>query len=776
MPWSKLLAKQIRKHLPAELQQHEGIHRLLEAVDQSYKCYERDRDLSAHAFAISEQEYAQLNHRLKEELYLKQLGLQNLKAEIRNLEGPDADDRVDAPEEDNLLYALSHLGKLMERQKQMEQQLKESQGRLSASVNRFSLLIRNLNSGILVEDAGRHIILANQLFCDIFSVPIAPDLLTGIDCAGSAETSKHLFRNPEAFVDRIDQLLREGRLVTGDLLELTDGRVLLRDFIPVHLGSEYLGHMWRYEDVTKEKKSQGELQRLSMVASANENGVIFTDPAGIISWANEGFVQLTGYPMEEILGRTPLEICRGPLSQKESLKGMLEAFYAGRSFSLEVIHYRRDGTWFWGKATGQPVTDEHGKILRYFAMFEDITEKKNLELDLIEAKEQAEQSARSKEAFLANMSHEIRTPMNAILGMARELHKTPLGPQQRLFLDTINAAGENLLVIINDILDISKIEAGKLTLETIGSSPAAVLDRVTRVMQLKADEKGLGLRTSLDPSVPSVLIGDPYRLNQILLNLVSNAIKFTEKGGVDIDCEWTGCCKGLHTIRFVVKDTGIGMEEGFVAQVFEKFQQEDRSVARKYGGTGLGMSISRQLTELMKGRIFIESRKAKGTTVTLSIPFEAGDESRLPQAAPIATDSTVLRGKKVLLAEDNELNRLIATTVLGRYGASVTEAINGAVAIDLLRQFPFDVILMDVQMPVMDGWEATRIIRREMAPDIPIIALTANAIKGEEENCLAAGMNAFVPKPFDEQLLIQTLTQWLTRPEQIVIPCRVSTT
>jgi len=728
MTWSKLLAKQMRKYLPAELQQQDAVLRFLEAVDHSYRCYERDRDLSAHAFAISEQEYALLNERLKEELYLK-----------------------------------NHLGKLMERQKQMEQQLKESQSRLSASVNRFSLLIRNLNSGILVEGADRRIVLANQLFCDLFAIRAAPELLTGTDCAGNAERTKHLFCHPEAFVARIDQLLRDGQLVTGDILELADGRVLIRDFIPVRLEGEYLGHMWRYEDVTKEKERQRELQRLSVVASANENGVIFTEADGTISWANSGFARLTGYPMEEIIGRTPIELCRGPLSQKESIHGMLEAFYGGRNFALEVIHYRRDGSWFWGKATGQPIMDAQGRIMRYFAMFENITEKKKLEFDLIEAKEEAEQSSRSKEAFLANMSHEIRTPMNAILGMARELSKTDLGEQQRRFLDTINAAGENLLVIINDILDISKIEAGKFTLESIGFSPSALLDRVTRVMQLKADEKGLSLHTSLDERVPPILIGDPYRLNQILLNLLSNAIKFTEKGGVEIRCEWVGEYDDRHCIQFLVIDTGIGMEEQFIGQVFEKFKQEDHSVARKYGGTGLGMSISRQLAELMEGCISIESRKMKGTTVTLSIPFRAGDESSLPKTSAAPVDSTVLRGKKILLVEDNEFNRLIATIVLGRYGAVVTEAVNGAEAISLMRCSSFDLVLMDVQMPVMDGLEATQLIRDEIDREIPIIALTANAIKGEEEHCLVAGMNAFVPKPFDEQQLIQTLTGCLSR-------------
>jgi PAS domain S-box-containing protein len=636
-----------------------------------------------------------------------------------------------------------------------------------ASAHRLSQLIKNLNSAILVEDEQRTIVLANQLFCDIFSVPLDPEQMTGMDCAQSTEMSKSLFVDPQGFMSRIDEILRARQLVTGDELAMTDGRVLLRDFIPIFIGEEFKGHLWKLQDVTREKESQRELQRLSMVASANENGVVFTDQAGVISWTNEGFVRLTGYSREEIVGRTPIELCRGPLTVKESLHEMLDAFYAGRNFISEVVHYRKDGSWFWGKATGQSVLDEQGRVLRYFAIIEDITKNKMLELDLIEAKEAAEQSSRAKEVFLANMSHEIRTPMNAILGMGRQLHKSGLDSRQRRYLDTINAAGENLLVVINDILDISKIEAGQLTLERIGFKLGEVIERVVRVMLHKAEEKGLQLTWSLDNRISPVLLGDPYRLNQVVLNLTSNAIKFTDRGSVDIRCSVLAEEEDRQSVRIVVRDTGIGMEKEFLGHLFQKFQQEDRSVARKFGGTGLGMSICKHLTGLMHGDILVTSVKGEGTSVILTIPFEYGKEADLPQKAAQDTDSGVLGNKNILLVEDNEMNRLVATTILQGYGVTVTEAFNGEEALKQLRSGSFDLVLMDVQMPVMDGFEATRVIRREIDPGIPIIALTANAIKGESLKCLSAGMNAYISKPFEEEDLIRMIAYWLNKGRSI---------
>jgi CheY-like chemotaxis protein len=374
---------------------------------------------------------------------------------------------------------------------------------------------------------------------------------------------------------------------------------------------------------------------------------------------------------------------------------------------------------------------------------------------------QAEESSRAKEIFLANMSHEIRTPMNGILGMSRQLRKTNLDPTQRMYLDTINSAGEHLLVVINDILDISKIEAGELMMETIGFRLKEVVMRAVSVIRQRVEEKGLELSFYIADEIFPILKGDPYRLNQVLLNLLSNAVKFTDKGSVTIDCRVVEVQEQRQVICIKVRDTGVGMDQEYLLHLYQKFSQEDRSIARQYGGTGLGMSISKQLIELMGGRISVESWKGDGTEVTLYIPFNRGADADLLKRNEAHTDFSILKGKKILLVEDNEMNRLVATTVLSNYGMLVNEAVNGAEAIAMLRSERYDLILMDEQMPVLDGLESARIIRRDIDTEIPIIALTANAIKGEYERCKAAGMNNYISKPFDEEELIRMLFSYL---------------
>jgi signal transduction histidine kinase/DNA-binding response OmpR family regulator len=393
-----------------------------------------------------------------------------------------------------------------------------------------------------------------------------------------------------------------------------------------------------------------------------------------------------------------------------------------------------------------------------------LARRRKMEQDLIEAREQAEQFARSKDNFLANMSHEIRTPMNAVLGMAGQLAKTQLDGKQRFYLDTINTASENLLVILNDILDLTKIRAGKLALERIGFQPVAVLKRALQVMMHKAEEKGLILRISgFDPALSGVLIGDPYRLNQVLLNLLSNGIKFTSKGGVDLSCRVLEDDAFSQKIAIEVSDTGMGMDDSFIRHLFDKFTQEYDSVTRKYGGTGLGMSICKELIELMGGEIHVTSEKGSGTTVSLLIKLEKGKESDLETRDEVPVSTEILKGKRVLVVDDNDMNRLVATTILGNYGTIIFEAGNGQEAVDVLRRQSVDIVLMDIQMPVMSGLEASELIRGEISGSLPIIALTANAIRGESEKCLAAGMNDYLSKPFEESSFIKMICGWLVR-------------
>jgi CheY-like chemotaxis protein len=360
------------------------------------------------------------------------------------------------------------------------------------------------------------------------------------------------------------------------------------------------------------------------------------------------------------------------------------------------------------------------------------------------------------------MSHEIRTPLHGVIGMADLAIETPTGEDQRQYLQLIKQCGANLLTVINDILDISKIEAGRLQLEAVPFSLRQFLRAATAVLTISAKKKGLRLDLTIQPDVPDALIGDSNRLNQIVLNLAANAIKFTEHGGISIHVTREELRPSSTVLRFSVKDTGIGIEPEKVGTVFEAFSQADSSITRRFGGTGLGLAISSNLIAMMGGRIWVESTPQVGSTffftVEMALDPSVGKTGPGPAAAP---DSRVQhRPLRILLAEDNAVNQLVATRMLEKSGHHVVRAANGEEVLALLARETFDAILMDVQMPVMDGLMATRKIREQEAASkshLPIIALTARAMEEDESMCIEAGMDAYLSKPLGSDELLRTL-------------------
>lgn len=489
-------------------------------------------------------------------------------------------------------------------------------------------------------------------------------------------------------------------------------------------------------------------------------GLIEVDKNGKIDFANQTLLKMTGLLANEAKGYNFLDFIA-----PESLDIVEQRLREGNhqiNEAYEVKTELKTGTGWWLISSAAKYNSA-GDFTGFILICLDITQQKQLEQDLIKSREHAEMLARTKEIFLANMSHEIRTPMNAILGMGNQLAKTALNEKQGFYLGTIKTAAENLLVIINDILDLSKVEAGKLTVEKIGFEPRKVGANAILVLAHKAEEKGLKLINSFhEPNLSDILIGDPYRLNQVMLNLISNAIKFTENGSVEISCKVVKDLISSQLIRISVSDTGIGMEKEFTEKLFDKFSQEYDFVSRKYGGTGLGMSICKELVELMGGQIVVNSAKGKGTVISFEIEFAKGTKYDLPvvQSAMSVVSNNFLQGITILVTDDNEMNRLLASTILKNYGAGVLEATNGEEAIQIVQTQCPDLLLMDIQMPVMNGYEATRALRA-MGYTIPVIALTANAIRGESENCMQAGMNDYMAKPFKEDDLLRTISNWL---------------
>ncbi|MBL3655695.1 PAS domain-containing hybrid sensor histidine kinase/response regulator [Fulvivirga sediminis] len=406
--------------------------------------------------------------------------------------------------------------------------------------------------------------------------------------------------------------------------------------------------------------------------------------------------------------------------------------------------------------------------------------------DISQRKKDAEELLRAqkaKEQFLANMSHEIRTPINGIAGMVNLLFEATEEDDRMKYLSAIKNSTESLKVIINDILDLSVIESGKLRFEKIGFNIKYQLSAVVDTFLFQSKEKGIDLKYDIQPEADTVLLGDPVRLNQILINLISNAIKFTHIGEITIAVSLERKEEKIHYISFSISDTGVGISEEKVQNIFESFTQADESVTRRYGGTGLGLSIVKQLIELQNGTIDVTSEENKGTTFTFVIPYESGKIQDLvqPSSKVKETPKYSFKGVKVLLVEDNDINRLYALNILKKWECEVDGAENGYIALEKLRSNDYDLILMDIQMPIMDGYEATKNIRQSM-PDskkeIPIIALTANAIKGDSERCLEVGMNDYLPKPFQPQDLYKSISKFISKKSsdshKLPIPARIT--
>jgi len=391
-------------------------------------------------------------------------------------------------------------------------------------------------------------------------------------------------------------------------------------------------------------------------------------------------------------------------------------------------------------------------VIVLFLLNKDITRRKQAQEDLEKAIREARQAKQMQEQFLANMSHEIRTPMNGIKGMTELLLDTPLSPKQHELAGTIKSSAGNLLVIINDILDFSKIQAGKLNIEQIEFSLTDILHSTASIFEHRLKKKGLHLHIDVDPVVPGRLVGDPYRLSQVLINLLGNAIKFTDQGQIHIRAAVVKRSDQDVVVSFDVTDTGIGISPACLPQIFDSFSQAGEGKDHRYGGTGLGLTICKQLLHLQGGEISATSTPGQGSTFHFHLPYGYIDKpvADPPAAVPLNDYSNLLTGRRFLVAEDNEINQRLIDYVLTKAGGTVQLANNGVQAIDHLQNDPaFDLIIMDLQMPEMDGYATTKYIRKDLHMHIPIIAMTATAMKGEQLQCLQSGMNEYMTKPFE---------------------------
>jgi len=495
------------------------------------------------------------------------------------------------------------------------------------------------------------------------------------------------------------------------------------------------------------RRAKAGLERYKRFFDESLNLLCIVNMQGVCQEVNPFLLRELGYSEEEILSR-PLMDFFHPEDQPAAYRELSKLNDGEPTTKFENRLRRKDGSYIWVEWNCQPDLENE----QMFAIAYDNTPLKENNAVL-------ERALRHKDVFLSNMSHEIRTPMNAIIGFSDLLERTDLGERQRDYLNAISVAGRNLLVIINDILDLSKIESGKIELESKPVSLRKVLEDAVNINKSKATDKGLLLKSSIDKETPDTVLADAPRLHQILVNLISNAVKFTEQGRVDVRLEIEQQNSERVEAKLEVADTGIGISEADQQRIFQRFEQADQPSEKLYEGTGLGLSIVKMLVEMQSGCIEVKSELGSGTTFTCRLPFKrsAASDSELRSGAASKAAAGRLDGIRILLAEDNELNRRMAAYALKNNGAEVEFAEDGQIAVEKAQKQAFDLILMDLQMPRLNGYEATREIRNKLGPKLPIVACTAHSLVGERAQCLEAGMNEYISKPYTEAVLVEAI-------------------
>jgi PAS domain S-box-containing protein len=674
-----------------------------------------------------------------------------------------------------MISRLSHsnicLARTLTEQKMAERLLRESEEKFRALADTSPLAIY-MSAG--VEQKAEYL---NPTFVRLFGYTIdeAPTVAQWWPLAYPDETYRR--RIMEDWQRRVERAIEHGSEIEPMEVVVTckDG-----SHKNIQWGFKAIGKQnWAFGlDLTERKRTEESLrtseEKFRLAFDNANTGMCLVDLQGSLVQVNDKMCAIFGYGKRELEGMTvndltvPEDVALSPEFIHQAIEG------SGDYKTFEKHYYHRQGHIIHCLIASSLVRDAQSRPLYFISQIQDISERKRHEHELRQARDAAEAANRAKSEFLANMSHEIRTPMNAVIGLTHLALQTDLTHKQADYLHKIHSSGQSLLGLINDILDLSKIEADRLELEQTPFSLEQVLDHIATMTSLKAEEKGLLFGFHLDPATPRRLVGDPLRLGQILLNLVNNAVKFTAQGEVVVSVSPEARAGAQIRLRFAVRDTGIGILPAQQARLFEVFSQADGSTTRRYGGTGLGLAISKKLTYLMGGDISVESASGVGSTFTLILPFTLDlttveEQNELMPATEVAAFSapSPVVGARVLLVEDDDINQLVAREILAGFGLVVEITSNGRQAVERLRAHPtrYALVLMDLQMPEMDGYEATRLIREELGlTDLPIVAMTAHTLADERHHCLAIGMQDHVAKPIDPPTLLAVLTRWIAPP------------
>jgi hypothetical protein len=690
----------------------------------------------------------QLNRQLQDELDSRQGALESLRRVLGAFRTSPGQDPTLMP------LAMDDLDELVGQVVALVRE--REQGRRELDNQKFAL---DQHAIVSITDVDGNILYANDLFCAVSGY--ARDELLGRN--HRLINANH---HPQAFFANLWQTISAGKVWRGEIRNRHKNGELYwvsATIVPL-LGGD--GRVAQYiairTDITERKAIEAELEDqlrfVEVLLEATPTALYLKDRSGHFVRFNRAFETLIGIDRSDWIGKTVFDVSDADAAAREHEQDQ-QLIETGQAQTFEAAFVQRQtgepGEGLYRKA---PITNAAGEVLGLVGNIVDITDRSRLETALRRATRHAEAASRAKSEFLANMSHEIRTPMNGVMGMTELALDTQLDPVQREYLEVAKSSAQSLMVILNDILDFSKIEAGKLDIESVAFPCTEVISDTLKALRPRAAQKGLSLSLEVTARVPLRVRSDPGRLRQILTNLCDNAIKFTQQGGVVVKVDAVPLAEGRLELQLAVQDSGIGIPADKQRRIFEAVSQADSSITRQFGGTGLGLTICSRLATLMGGRIWIESEPQHGSIfhVSLAVLPAADPEPTGPVDGPGQDDMPLRRPAwRVLLVEDNPVNQMVASIMLRKWGHTVETAENGERAVALVAAQTWDLVLMDVQMPVMGGMEASRLIRSQEAPGtrVPIIAMTANAMDSDRDDCLAAGMDAHLAKPFSAQTL-----------------------
>lgn len=711
----------------------EGFGDFLKRVDGSYEQYERDLDLRTRSLEISSSELSDSNEKLRLSLADRENALRSLRKTVQHLL-PDtgSDDHADTFADEDIAELSKRIASMV---------AESEHGRRELATQKFAL---DQHAIVSITDTAGTILYANDRFCDISGY--ARDELLGRNhrIINSGTHPTEMFRD-------MWQTISLGHVWRGEVCNRARSGNLYwvnATIVPLlNASGEPERHIAIRTDITDRKRIEAQLsEQLHLVEELIEAiplPVYLKDSTGRYVRLNRAFERFFRISREELIGRT-LNDLLPPEDTALHTEKDAELFASKGMQSYEAAVHSKDGLIHNTVYRKAVLTRSDGSVSGLLGVIVDITERKRAEVEVLRAKEAAEAASRAKSDFLANMSHEIRTPMNGVIGMTDLALETALTSEQREYLTIAKSSAESLLTIINDILDFSKIEAGKLLVEEISFDLYRLIAEVLKPLALRAHEKGIELLSEILQDVPRYVKGDPSRIRQVLVNLVGNAIKFTDNGEIALRTELLQLQDGHAIIHFAVRDTGIGIAPDKQDLIFDAFSQEDTSTTRKYGGTGLGLSICRRLVELMGGRIWLHSQIGEGSTFHFSVQLELSEQAKSSQGTHVN-----LIGRRILVVDDNATNRRILSSMLSLLKTVPRDVNSAQAALALMQEgnSDFDCILLDAQMPQMDGYELARRLHAAYKHLPPMLMLSSGALRGDAQRCQEAGIAGFFSKP-----------------------------